>query len=139
MPGNHHTLPLPPDLGTLARRPSNPGLRQRLFDATYLVTKKQAFDWQLNVAEALCNRQDVMCIAGTGKGKTLAFIMPYFVDPRALIWIVSPLNYIQQQQERLFQDEWNIPTCSVNATTSYPGLHKVRHSSCLLILNKTAK
>ncbi|KDN35537.1 hypothetical protein RSAG8_11494, partial [Rhizoctonia solani AG-8 WAC10335] len=65
-----------------------------------------------------------MYIAGTGKGKTLPFIMAYFVDSRVVIWIVSPLNYIQKQQEKQFRDEWNIPVCSVNATTSYPGLHK---------------
>ncbi|CUA68571.1 putative ATP-dependent DNA helicase RecQ [Bacillus subtilis subsp, subtilis str. 168] [Rhizoctonia solani] len=124
MPSNHDPPSPPPDPEILARRPPTPGIRQRLFDATYEATKKGPFPWQLDVAEALCDRRDVMCIAGTGKGKTLAFVMPYFVDPRALIWIVSPLNYIQQQQVRQFRDEWNIPTCSVNATTSYPGLHK---------------
>ncbi|QRV88343.1 DEAD/DEAH box helicase [Ceratobasidium sp. AG-Ba] len=99
-------------------------LRRRLIDATKQTTRYSPHEWQLDVAQALCERRDVLCIAGTGSGKTLPFVMPCFVDPRALVWIVSPLNYIEQQQQKVFDDEWNIPTCCVNANTSYPGLHK---------------
>ncbi|KDN39295.1 hypothetical protein RSAG8_08930, partial [Rhizoctonia solani AG-8 WAC10335] len=135
MPNNHTTTSSPPNPEILARRPSTPGLRQQLFDKIYLATGKIAFPWQLDVAESLCKRRDVMCIAGTGKGETLAFVM-YFVDSRVLIWIVSPLNYIQKQQEKQFRDEWNIPACNVNATTSYPGLHKLPVTIIFIDLRK---
>ncbi|QRW11903.1 DEAD/DEAH box helicase [Ceratobasidium sp. AG-Ba] len=101
--------------------PAGSKLRQELFDATKLATGWDPFDWQLNVAEALCKRRDVLCIAGTGSGKTLPFVMPTFVDPKALVWIVSPLNYIEQQQQKTFSD-WNVKAFAVNATTSYLGL-----------------
>ncbi|KAG8729895.1 hypothetical protein FRC10_003317 [Ceratobasidium sp. 414] len=103
--------------------PPDLNLRQRLVEATKLATEHEPFDWQVDVAEALCNKRDVMCLASTGSGKTLPIVMPCFVDPRALVWVVSPLNYLEQQQERVFNN-WGVPTCSVNATTSYPGLHK---------------
>ncbi|KAG9101097.1 hypothetical protein FS749_010280 [Ceratobasidium sp. UAMH 11750] len=83
----------------------------------------EPFEWQVDMAEALCKKRDVMCLASTGSGKTLPIVMPCFVDPRVRVWVVSPLNYVEQQQERLF-NSWGIPTCSVNATTLYPGLHK---------------
>ncbi|KAG9082579.1 hypothetical protein FS749_006745 [Ceratobasidium sp. UAMH 11750] len=58
-----------------------------------------------------------------GSGKTLPMVMPCFLDARVRVWVVSPLNYIEQQQERAF-NSWGVPTYAVNATTSYPSLHK---------------
>ncbi|KAG9084025.1 hypothetical protein FS749_005561 [Ceratobasidium sp. UAMH 11750] len=102
----------------------NPLLRQRFIDAAKKHTHRQPYDWQLDIAEALHNRRDVFCIASTGSGKTLPYILNTLIDPRTLVWLVSPLNYIEQQQEKTFK-EWNIRACSVNATTSYPGIYKV--------------
>ncbi|KAG8784515.1 ATP-dependent DNA helicase sgs1 [Ceratobasidium sp. 428] len=114
-------------------RPSHPppvdpdaDLRLRLREATHKATRRDPYDWQLDIAVALCRGRDVLCLSPTGSGKTLAFVMPCFVEPRTLVWIVSPLNYIEQQQARVFRDDWHLDAVAVNATTSYPGLHKVR-------------
>ncbi|QRV90059.1 WD40 repeat protein [Ceratobasidium sp. AG-Ba] len=51
--------------------PAGSKLCQELFDATKLATGWEPFDWQLNVAEALCKRRDVLRIAGTGSGNPI--------------------------------------------------------------------
>ncbi|KAG8699035.1 hypothetical protein FRC08_005541 [Ceratobasidium sp. 394] len=101
-------------------------LRRRLKEETHRSTGRTPFDWQLEMAVALCKGQDVLCLSPTGSGKTLPFVMPCFVDPRTLVWIVSPLNYIEQQQARVFSEEWHLSAVAVNATTSYADLHKMR-------------
>jgi Rad3-related DNA helicase len=111
----------PPPSPTL---PITTPLREQLKEATEKATGYVPYDWQVDIAEALCTRRDALCVAGTGSGKTLAFVMACLIDPQALVWIISPLNYIQKQQEKTFK-AWGIKACSVNATTSYPGLHKV--------------
>jgi hypothetical protein len=122
-----------PPLAPRAGAENTLSLRQRLLDETKKATGYDLFDWQLEIAEALVNQRDTLCIAGTGSGKTLAFVMPCLIDPRALVWVVSPLNYIEKQQEKAFND-WGIQACSVNASTSYPGIHKVHISHTKIVL-----
>ncbi|KAF9071411.1 hypothetical protein BDP27DRAFT_1154110, partial [Rhodocollybia butyracea] len=41
-----------------------------------------AYDWQVDVAEALLLGLDCTVIAGTGAGKTMPFIMPLLVEAK---------------------------------------------------------
>ncbi|EPQ50051.1 P-loop containing nucleoside triphosphate hydrolase protein [Gloeophyllum trabeum ATCC 11539] len=54
--------------------------------------------WQLQVVQALLRGdKDVVCIAGTGSGKTLTFWMPLVFKPKGLQIIVTPLNILGDQ------------------------------------------
>ncbi|KAF8593161.1 P-loop containing nucleoside triphosphate hydrolase protein, partial [Ceratobasidium sp. AG-I] len=79
--------------------------------------------WQLDCAVASHLGRDVCVIAGTGFGKTLPFVMNCWMDTRLLVWIVSPLNALGNQQAKTFCG-WGIRAIAVNATTNYPGLRK---------------
>ena len=55
--------------------------------------------WQLKVVEAIlkCD-QDVICIVGTGMGKTLTSWMPLLFQPQdSLQIIITPLNILGKQ------------------------------------------
>ncbi|KAG8722835.1 hypothetical protein FRC08_007783 [Ceratobasidium sp. 394] len=73
----------------------DPLLQQRFIDAAKKYTHCEPYDWQLNIAEALHNQEDVFCIASTGSGKTLPYVLNTLINPRTLVWLVSPLNYIE--------------------------------------------
>ncbi|KAI5980764.1 P-loop containing nucleoside triphosphate hydrolase protein [Pisolithus albus] len=54
--------------------------------------------WQLKVAEALLARnKDVVCVAGTGMGKTLGFWLPLLFRPEGIQIVVTPLNLLGKQ------------------------------------------
>ncbi|KIJ15263.1 hypothetical protein PAXINDRAFT_77643, partial [Paxillus involutus ATCC 200175] len=54
--------------------------------------------WQLKVAEALLKEdRDVLCVAGTGMGKTLTFWMPLLFRVDGIQVIVTPLNMLGKQ------------------------------------------
>ncbi|KAI5997895.1 P-loop containing nucleoside triphosphate hydrolase protein [Pisolithus albus] len=54
--------------------------------------------WQLRVAETILKgEKDVICIAGTGMGKTLTFWMPLLFRPDGIQIVVTPLNLLGQQ------------------------------------------
>ena len=55
---------------------------------------------QLDLAECMLLGLDATCIAGTGWGKTLPFVLPLFVYPRKIVIIVSPLNSLEVDQVR---------------------------------------
>lgn len=59
---------------------------------------KPAYDWQLDVAEAILVNLDCVLIAGTGFGKTIPFMLPLLLDKQKLILVVSPLKILQQDQ-----------------------------------------
>ncbi|KAF8593813.1 P-loop containing nucleoside triphosphate hydrolase protein, partial [Ceratobasidium sp. AG-I] len=90
---------------------------------TKSITGYDPHPWQLDCAVATHLGRDVCVIAGTGFGKTLPFVMNCSLDPRLLVWIVSPLNALGNQQAWTFR-EWGIRAMAVNATTNYPGLRK---------------
>lgn len=54
--------------------------------------------WQLKVAEALLKHEkDVVCMAGTGMGKTLGFWLPLLFRPGGIQVVVTPLNMLGKQ------------------------------------------
>ncbi|KAG1777810.1 P-loop containing nucleoside triphosphate hydrolase protein [Suillus placidus] len=54
--------------------------------------------WQLKVARALLQgNQDVLCIAGTGMGKTLGFWIPLLFRNNSIQLVITPLNLLGKQ------------------------------------------
>jgi hypothetical protein len=60
----------------------------------------RAWNWQLDILEAVEYKLDILSIAATGKGKTMQFLMPLLAHPEKhkKIWIVSPLKDLQFEQ-----------------------------------------
>ncbi|KAF8995579.1 P-loop containing nucleoside triphosphate hydrolase protein, partial [Cyathus striatus] len=73
---------------------------------------KAPYDWQLDVAEALWT----LCIAGTGEGKTIPFIMPLLLDSSSWALIISPLKVLQEEQAARFK-KMGITVVAVNKDT----------------------
>ncbi|KAF8838048.1 P-loop containing nucleoside triphosphate hydrolase protein [Paxillus ammoniavirescens] len=84
---------------------------------------KKPYDWQLNVAEALLTGLDCIVVAGTGAGKTMPFMMPLLVQPKKHIIIISPLDALENDQARRFQD-LGLTAVAVNGKTYDVKLHK---------------
>ncbi|KAG2740214.1 hypothetical protein P692DRAFT_20753646, partial [Suillus brevipes Sb2] len=54
--------------------------------------------WQLKVAQTLLKGdQDVICMTGTGMGKTLGFWLPLLFRDGGIQIIVTPLNMLGKQ------------------------------------------
>ncbi|KDQ05593.1 hypothetical protein BOTBODRAFT_92294, partial [Botryobasidium botryosum FD-172 SS1] len=91
-------------------------VRESLRQVTRRVTSMDPREGQLDVGEAMYLDRNVVLLAGTGWGKTLAFIMACFLDPTIVIIIISPLNALEDDQARRFR-EWGLRAVSVNGTT----------------------
>jgi hypothetical protein len=117
-------------------------LAQAITVATFEATSIVPYAYQVRCAEALYCKRDVFCIAGTGSGKTLAFVMLCFLCPEVLLWIVSPLNFIENQQCKEFRD-WGLRAINVNASTITPRLLTVSlsriHCSYIDAVLRTSK
>lgn len=59
-----------------------------------------AYEWQIQVTEAILLGLDSVVIAGTGSGKTMPFMMPLMLDSKRKILIISPLKVLQTDQVR---------------------------------------
>jgi superfamily II DNA helicase RecQ len=57
-----------------------------------------AYDWQIDVSEALLLGLDCLVIAGTGAGKMMPFVMPLFVESDRIMIIILPLNALEEDQ-----------------------------------------
>ncbi|KAG9097411.1 hypothetical protein FS749_006365 [Ceratobasidium sp. UAMH 11750] len=115
--------------------------KRRLTEKVQGVTKFTPHDWQLEAALAIHLGRDVFILAGTGFGKTLPFIMNCLLDPTMIVWIVTPLNALANQQARTFT-EWKIPSIAVNSTTTHSGIYKdIRDGKYQVIISnkKTGK
>ncbi|KDN41764.1 hypothetical protein RSAG8_07295, partial [Rhizoctonia solani AG-8 WAC10335] len=87
----------------------------------YEKTEKMPYKYQVEVALALKSGRDVVCIAGTGAGKSMAFILPLFLGSKTIVWIVSPLNFIENQMAKNYQ-KFGLSAVAVNASTITPEL-----------------
>jgi bloom syndrome protein len=59
---------------------------------------RPAYEWQLDVTEALLLKVDCVLIAGTGAGKTIPFMLALLGNKKSKILIVSPLKVLQEDQ-----------------------------------------
>ncbi|KAJ7259071.1 P-loop containing nucleoside triphosphate hydrolase protein [Mycena rebaudengoi] len=84
---------------------------------------KVAHDWQVNIGEALELKLDVSLLAGTGAGKTMPFVMPLSINPDKIIIIISPLNALEEDQARRFE-EMGIPAVALNGEPYSDKIHK---------------
>jgi ATP-dependent helicase YprA (DUF1998 family) len=64
-----------------------------------------AYEWQIDVSEALLLGLDCSVIAGTGAGKTMPFVMPLFVESEKIMIVISPLNALEEDQVMHFPSE----------------------------------
>lgn len=80
---------------------SSTATRRKLKDELFNCTNGlKAYEWQVDVAEAILLGLDCTVIAGTGAGKTLPFVMPLFIKPQKTVLIISPLNSLEEDQVR---------------------------------------
>ncbi|KIK20561.1 hypothetical protein PISMIDRAFT_71516, partial [Pisolithus microcarpus 441] len=62
--------------------------------------------WQLKVAKTILKGdKDVICIAGTGMGKTLTFWMPLLFRENGMQIVVTPLNLLGKENTQLLQTQ----------------------------------
>ncbi|KAH7335666.1 hypothetical protein B0J17DRAFT_574860 [Rhizoctonia solani] len=58
---------------------------QKLAILAYEKTTKMPYKYQVEVALALKLGRDFVCIAGTGAGKSMAFILPLFLGMKTIM------------------------------------------------------
>jgi ATP-dependent helicase YprA (DUF1998 family) len=83
-------------------------LERNTRDATELIP--HAF--QLDAVIALWRNRDLIVIAGTGRGKTLAFVMPCFLSKMVTVVVISPLNALMDDQVSLTFGSLKIAQCT---------------------------
>ena len=61
---------------------------------------KTAYEWQLDTAEALLLGLDTVVVAGTGSGKTIPCMLPFFLPEYSdkVVLVISPLKALQRDQ-----------------------------------------
>ncbi|EJF63990.1 hypothetical protein DICSQDRAFT_31478, partial [Dichomitus squalens LYAD-421 SS1] len=79
---------------------------------------------QLDLGECMLLGLDATCIAGTGWGKTLPFVLPLFVCPRKIVLIISPLNVLEADQADRLQ-KMGFRAIALNGTTYNADVEKV--------------
>ena len=69
-----------------------------IYARTYNVFGIRPCLWQIKVTETLLQGgKDIICIAGTGMGKTLTFWMPLLFQSGGIQIVVTPLNLLGKQ------------------------------------------
>ncbi|KAF8448774.1 P-loop containing nucleoside triphosphate hydrolase protein, partial [Boletus edulis BED1] len=103
------SLPLPEDFS-----PSLSVIRER----AKVVFNKTPCLWQLKIAEAfLKHDRDIVCIAGTGMGKTLSFWLPLLLRPTGIQIVITPLNQLGRQNVESLRNA-GIQSIAINAETA---------------------
>ncbi len=95
--------------------------------------------WQCQVVAALLKGDDdIICISGTGSGKTLTFWMPLLFRPSGIQVIVTPLNILGTQNKKQLLDV-GIEAVVISGDTASPenfqvctdGMHPQRYPAHL--------
>ncbi|KAG9082563.1 hypothetical protein FRC06_004932, partial [Ceratobasidium sp. 370] len=76
--------------------------KQRLVQKAQEIANITPYDWQLEAALATHLGKDLFILAGTGYGKMLPLVMNCWLDKSLIVWIVSPLNALANQQAKTF-------------------------------------
>ncbi|KIK78933.1 hypothetical protein PAXRUDRAFT_162663, partial [Paxillus rubicundulus Ve08.2h10] len=85
--------------------------------------------WQLKVAEAILKREkDVLCMAGTGMGKTLMFWIPLLFRPEGIQIVVTPLHLLGKQNAESLARA-GIQAIPISSETETPANFHVSHLS----------
>ncbi|KAF7355950.1 Bloom syndrome [Mycena venus] len=87
--------------------------------------RKDAYEWQIDVAEALILGLDAVVIAGTGAGKTIPFMLPVLLHRDKFVLIISPLKILQEDQANRFK-QIGLKAAAVNGDTYSRELQKAR-------------
>jgi len=83
--------------------------------------------WQIKVTETLLKGgKDVICIAGTGMGKTLTFWMPLLFRSGGIQIIVTPLNLLGKQNVASLARA-GIRTIAISSETASPANFQVSY------------
>ncbi|KAH7917043.1 P-loop containing nucleoside triphosphate hydrolase protein [Leucogyrophana mollusca] len=89
-------------------------------DKTQTVFGRRPCLWQAKVAQAFLSRdRDILCIAGTGQGKTLSFWMPLLFKENSIQIVVTPLNLLGKQNVESLQKA-GISAISIHSETATP-------------------
>ncbi|THH14004.1 hypothetical protein EUX98_g9658 [Antrodiella citrinella] len=77
---------------------------------------KVAREWQLDAAESILLGLDAVVLAGTGTGKTAAYMLPLLLPETAgkVLIVIEPLVALQRDQVRRFK-KMGIPALAVNS------------------------
>lgn len=87
---------------------------------TLLHFKRRPCLWQCEVTRAILRGdRDVVCISGTGSGKTLTFWMPLLFRPEGIQVIVTPLNILGGQNTKQLAD-FGVRAIAICAKTATP-------------------
>ncbi|KAH9923378.1 P-loop containing nucleoside triphosphate hydrolase protein, partial [Fomitopsis serialis] len=93
--------------------------QQIMSDEFFLNSRgNRPYKWQLDIAEALLLGLNCTAIAGTGRGKTIPFMLPMFLpkNMKKMVAVMSPLKNLQRDQARQFR-KMNLPAVAVNGDT----------------------
>ena len=89
------------DLAEKTSRYDSQAVRRTMSDGFYENTGgKRPHEWQLDVAEALYLKIDCTIIAGTGRGKTIPYMLLSYLPDNSekMTAIISPLKNLQREQ-----------------------------------------
>ena len=70
-------------------------------------------------------RRGVLCIAGTGSGKSLAFYMPFIFNDNGILIMVTPLNVLAEQMAQV-SAKLKITVANLTGDNSSEELYKVK-------------